>query len=171
MPSCARHVFPNSVVDLRLSQNFKINISNNQFLGAIPQDFDRAFEWYSHLRQPKICIRRPARICKHDSAAILKAPCCDQTVEKQSLVIRVQLRSKPTRLIQSPTSRHDHNVSAVSSQLPERFGKGKVPTGEQTDSSDGCIDRDMLVLPARLMCSLGVPEILLPVGAENATVV
>ena len=29
----------------------------------------------------------------------------------------------------------------------------------------------MLVLPSRLMCSLGEPEILLPVGAENTTVV
>jgi hypothetical protein len=171
MPSRTCHIFPNFVIDLRLFQHLKVNIGKDKTFSTVPHDFDRAHKWQSHLRQTEIHIRRPACIRKHDGAAVLKAPSRDQTVEKQRLVIWVQFRSKSTRLIQSPASGHDHNVNSVSSQYPECFGEGEVPAGEQTDPSYWSIDCDMLVLPARLVCSLGMPEVLLLVGAEDTSIV
>lgn len=69
-------------------------------------------------------------------------------------------------------SRNDNNLRPIGNQLAKRLWKGQIPANQHTHPSHGRVNRVMALLPrGSQMWSFRMPDILLPVRAQNTPIV
>ena len=72
---------------------------------------------------------------------------------------------------QVPERGDNNRLRARGDQLPEGLGEGQVPADEQAQPAEGRVEGDVrIVLGARQVRPLGVPQVLLLVGAGDGAV-